>query len=270
MAKPEDLMWYIISSSTFTAFVVILFSVLIYKQFKMRIKQQDDYEKSLKEKKIELINAVVKAQEDERAQIARNLHDEVGATLSMTKQKLFQASNYFQSNSDAFQEILAVTKMIDLSVSRLRDITNRMLPHYLLKFGLKKSVDRLFEQAQESIGKPCLVINELPIDITLTQDQEIQLYFVISELLNNFVKHAKPNFIDGSFECMDGHFILSLNHDGVAINQSDYEHLKVKKIGIGLSSIYHRVSTLNGTLTFKRNSRGGSVTINFPYQSTNE
>jgi signal transduction histidine kinase len=249
---------------TFTSGLSAGIIFVLYNSHKNRKKLEEEHEQVIREKELELINAVVKAQEDERSQIARNLHDDVGATLSMTQQKLNQASSYFQSNSDAVQEILAVTNMIEQSVSSLRTITNGMLPHYLLNFGLRKSVDRLFEHAQESIGKPCLVISELPNAISLTKDQEIQIYYVISELLNNLVKHAKPNFIDGMFECVDDRLIFTLNHDGVAINQSDYEHLQLKDSGIGLSSIALRVAILKGSLKFNRRERGGNIAFTLP------
>lgn len=249
---------------TFTSGLSAGIIFVLYNSQKNRKKLEEEHEQAIREKELELINAVVKAQEDERSQIARNLHDDVGATLSMTQQKLSQASSYFQSNSDAVQEILAVTNMIEQSVSSLRTITNGMLPHYLLNFGLRKSVDRLFEHAQESIGKPCLVISELPNAISLTKDQEIQIYYVISELLNNLVKHAKPNFIDGMFECVDDRLIFTLNHDGVAINQSDYEHLQLKNSGIGLSSIALRVAILKGSLKFNRRERGGNIAFTLP------
>jgi signal transduction histidine kinase len=263
MEKPEDLVWYIISSSAFTALVVVLFSVLIYKQFKLRLQQRDDYERALQEKELEMINAVVKAQEDERTQIARNLHDDVGATLSMTQQKLSEATQHFSKDTDAIQQILSIADMIEKSVTSLRSITNGMLPHYLLNFGLRKSIDRLFENAQKSIGKPCLVMEHLPAHITLTKEQEIQVYYIISELLNNTVKHAKPSYIDGEFQMMGAQVLFTIKHDGVAISQSDYEYLQLKNAGIGLSSIGHRVSILKGSLNFERAERGGKILLVF-------
>lgn len=267
MEKPEDLVWYILTSSVFTALVVILFSVLIYKQFKLRLQQRDDYERALKEKELEMINAVVKAQEDERTQIARNLHDDVGATLSMTQQKLSEATLHLNENSDAIQKILSVANMIEKSVTSLRSITNGMLPHYLLNFGLRKSVDRLFENAQESIGKPCLVVKNLPAEVTLTKEKDIQVYYIISELLNNTVKHAKPSYIDGAFQMMGAQVQFTIKHDGVAISQSDYEYLQLKNAGIGLSSITHRVVILEGALTFERAERGGKISLVFPHNN---
>ena len=264
MEKSENIVWFILASCSFTALVVIFFSLIFIRQIRLREKQSAEFERLIKEKELELINAVVKAQEDERTQIARNLHDDVGATLSMTQQKLSEATLHFNEDSDAIQEILSVANMIEKSVTSLRSITNGMLPHYLLNFGLRKSVDRLFENAQKSIGKPCLVVEHLPTDVTLTKEQEIQVYYIISELLNNTVKHAKPSYIDGEFQMMGAQVLFTIKHDGVAISQSDYEYLQLKNAGIGLSSIGHRVSILKGSLTFERAERGGKITLVLP------
>jgi signal transduction histidine kinase len=263
MEKSGDLVWYIFASSVFTASVVVIFSILLYKQFKLSLFQNEEHRRILKEKELELINAVVKAQEDERTQIARDLHDDIGATLSMTQQKLSEATRHLNEDSEAIQKIKSVANLIEKSVTSLRSITNGMLPHYLLNFGLRKSVDRLFENAQESIGKPCLVVEHLPTDAPLTKEQEIHVYYIISELLNNTIKHAKPSYIDGEFQMMGAQVLFVVKHDGVAISQSDYEYLQLKNAGIGLSSIAHRVAVLNGSLTFERAERGGKILLVF-------
>ena len=187
----------LILSVLFTSGLSVGIVLVLLNSYNKRKRLEEEHERVLREKELEMINAVVKAQEDERTQIARNLHDDVGATLSMTQQKLSEATQHFSKDADVIQQILSIANMIEKSVSSLRSITNGMLPHYLLNFGLRKSVDRLFENAQDSIGKPCLVLEHLPADITLSQEQEIQVYYIISELLNNTIKHAKPNYIDG-------------------------------------------------------------------------
>ena len=254
----------LILSVLFTSGLSVGIVYVLFSSYRKRKKLEEQYILALKEKELELINAVVKAQEDERTQIARNLHDDVGATLSMTQQKLSEATLHLNKDSDAIQDILSVADMIEKSVTSLRSITNGMLPHYLLNFGLKKSVDRLFENAQESIGKPCLVVKHLPGSVTLTKEREIQIYYIISELLNNLIKHAKPNFIDGEFTKSGAMISFSLSHDGVAISQSDYEYLQLRNTGIGLTSIAHRVTILKGSLDFVRAERGGKITLKIP------
>lgn len=248
----------------FTSGLSVGIVFVLFSSYKKRKVLEELHELALKEKEIELINAVVKAQEDERTQIARNLHDDVGATLSMTQHKLSEATLHLSKNSEVIQDLLSVANMIEKSVTSLRSITNGMLPHYLLNFGLRKSVNRLFENAQESIGKPCLVINHLPNEIILSNEKEIQIYYIISELLNNLIKHAKPNFIDGEFACSGNHISFTLKHDGVAISQSDYEYLQLKNTGLGLSSIAHRVIMLKGSLNFNRAKRGGKISLVLP------
>jgi signal transduction histidine kinase len=254
----------LILSVLFTSGLSVGIVYVLFSSYRKRKKLEEQHILALKEKELELINAVVKAQEDERTQIARNLHDDVGATLSMTQQKLSEATLHLNKDSDAIQDILSVADMIEKSVTSLRSITNGMLPHYLLNFGLRKSVDRLFENAQESIGKPCLVVKHLPASVTITKEREIQIYYIISELLNNLIKHAKPNFIDGEFSKSGAMISFSLSHDGVAISQSDYEYLQLKNSGIGLSSIAHRLTILKGSLDFVRADRGGKITLRIP------
>jgi len=257
----------LILSVLFTSGLSVGIVLVLLNSYNKRKRLEEEHERVLREKELEMINAVVKAQEDERTQIARNLHDDVGATLSMTQQKLSEATQHFSKDADVIQQILSIANMIEKSVSSLRSITNGMLPHYLLNFGLRKSVDRLFENAQDSIGKPCLVLEHLPADITLSQEQEIQVYYIISELLNNTIKHAKPNYIDGEFHFTGAQISFLIKHDGVAISQSDYEFLQLKNTGIGLSSIGHRVSILKGTLNFERAERGGKISLSFSYNN---
>ena len=269
MEKSGSIVWYILISSAFTAFIVAIFSVILYKQLKLRSKQREEYDRLLKEKELELINAVVKAQEDERAEIARNLHDDVGAILSMTQQKISSTSNHLmdmQANSNTISDLLEVAEMIDQSVTKLRAITNGMLPHYLLKFGLWRSLERMFDQAERSIGKPCIITSEISGALKIEQRVEIQAYYIVTELMNNIVKHAKPNFIDGKLEIQLDFLVLTLKHDGVAINQDDYNYLLDRNIGIGISSLAHRLSIIDGELSFNRFERGGSVIIKIPYK----
>lgn len=270
MEKSENVVWYILASSGFTALVVIFFSIIVIRQLRLRSKQREEFDRLLKEKELELINAVVKAQEDERAEIARNLHDDVGSILSMTQQKISNTSNHLmgmQANSDTIADLLEVAEMIDQSVTKLRAITNGMLPHYLLKFGLWRSLERMFEQAEKSIGKPCIITSDIKGGIQLEQRMEIQVYYIVTELMNNMMKHAKPNFIDGKLEIQLNFLVLTLKHDGVAINQDDYHYLLDKNIGIGISSLAHRLSIIEGELNFNRFERGGSVTLKIPYNN---
>lgn len=243
---------------------------VLLSSYKKRKKLEEEHERALREKELELINAVVKAQEDERAEIARNLHDDVGAILSLTQQKISSTSNHLmdmQANSNTISDLLEVAEMIDQSVTKLRAITNGMLPHYLLKFGLWRSLERMFDQAEKSIGKPCIITSEIEGVLKIEQRVEIQAYYIVAELINNIVKHAKPNFIDGKLEIQLNFLVLTLKHDGVAINQDDYNYLLNKNIGIGISSLAHRLSIIDGELNFNRFERGGSVIIKIPYKN---
>jgi signal transduction histidine kinase len=101
--------------------------------------------------------------------------------------------------------------------------------------------------------------------LQLEQRIEIQAYYIVTELINNTIKHAKPNFIDGDLEIKQEYLVLTLKHDGVAIDQDDYEYLLAKNQGIGLSSLAHRLGLIGGQITFERFDRGGSIILKIPY-----
>lgn len=59
-----------------------------------------------------------------------------------------------------------------------------------------------------------------------------------------------------------------LNHDGVAISQSDYEHLLNDGDGVGLLSVAHRITLISGEVFYQRNPEGGSIEFSMPYTNT--
>jgi signal transduction histidine kinase len=61
--------------------------------------------------------------------------------------------------------------------------------------------------------------------------------------------------------------ILSINHDGVAISQSDYEYLLQNGSGVGLSSIQNRLLIIDGKLHYHKNEHGGNIQLSMPFEN---
>lgn len=222
------------------------------------------YELELKNKELEMMNAVVQAQETERNNIARNLHDEVGAILAMAQRNL-SASLDRMTGDDVLREDIEFTlDVLDQSVDKIRAISHGMLPHFLLKFGLLKALQRLIDQTAKSLGNPCSFSATVSADLLLGQRQEIHFYCITTELMNNLMKHARPQFINLKLDTKENCLNLYIHHDGVAINQADYEYLLYHGNGMGLESIAHRLRIISGKLKYQRQTKGGSIEISMP------
>jgi signal transduction histidine kinase len=224
----------------------------------------------LKNKELELMNAVVQAQETERTKIARNLHDEVGSILSMAQQNLSVAIKQVPEDSPFLEDVEFTMDVLEQSVAKIRSISHGMLPHFLVKFGLQKALQRLMEQTQKTLGNPCSFSSSIEGKLVLPQQAEIHFYSIALELLNNLLKHARPQFVHLFLERSNQHLLLKITHDGVAISQFDYEYLLHHGDGMGLESISHRLTLIAGELQYQRQALGGTIELAMPLTESTE
>jgi signal transduction histidine kinase len=139
-----------------------------------------------------------------------------------------------------------------------------MMPHFLVKFGLLKTLQRLMIQTEKTLGQACTFSTNLTADVPLEEQQEIHFYCVVLELLNNLLKHGRPQHVDMSLLLNDTHLCVVMRHDGVAISQSDYEYLLHHGDGVGLESVTHRLNLISGEVLYQRHQKGGTIELAMP------
>lgn len=223
------------------------------------------YELELKNKELEMMKAVVQAQETQRTNIARNLHDEVGSILTIAKHNLKNVVNGINKNSAIYDDALFSLDVIDQCVGKLRSIVHEMVPHYLMKFGLLKSFQRLSDQMNKSLEGCCTLKAGIDQNFKLDEQQEIHFYMITLELINNTIKHARPKDVNLEIKTQENFLFFSIEHDGIAINQEDYTHLLQQATGMGLESISHRLRIISGEIRYQRKDHGGSIELSVPF-----
>jgi signal transduction histidine kinase len=244
--------------------LILFFIFLIKSSTNKRKADLVNFELAFKNKELEQLNAVIVAQETERAKIASNLHDEVGSILSMAQRNLDFVMNQMAADAPHKEELQFSLTTIDQSITKIRNLSNSMLPHFLVKFGLIKSLQRLAYQTETTLSHPCHFTTNCPADFQLEQQQEIHLYAILSELLNNTLKHAHPHSIQIQLIKQEANLGLMVVHDGVAINQEEYEYLLQHSEGVGLSSVVNRLTLIKGKITYAKTLNGGTITIEIP------
>jgi signal transduction histidine kinase len=260
----------VISGSTFTLGMLLVIVGLIFSYRKKRILQKKEFEMELKNKELELMNAVVQAQEKERTKIARNLHDEVGSILSMAQQNLSVAIKQVPEDSPFLEDVEFTRDVLEQSVAKIRSISHGMLPHFLVKFGLQKALQRLVEQTQKTLDNPCSFSSSINGKLVLPKQAEIHYYSITLELLNNLLKHARPQSVHLILDRSNQYLLLKITHDGVAISQFDYEYLLHHGEGMGLESISHRLTVIAGELQYQRHALGGTIELAMPLTESTE
>lgn len=258
----------VILSILFLLVLVVVFIFLIKHNNALRREEIAIFEIDKKNMELEKMNAVLQAQEQERAKIARNLHDEVGAVLTMATRNLKGTLKHISKAENYYEDVIFTIEILEQSTDKIRSISHGMLPHFLLKFGLEKTLQRLAEQTQKSLGNPCTFNSTITDEFKLNQQYLIHFYSIILELLNNLLKHSHPHSVQFELEKSQTHLFLNIKHDGVAISQSDYEYLLNHSDGMGLESITLRLKIIDGELLYQRNSPGGTIQLAMPLTET--
>jgi two-component system NarL family sensor kinase len=201
-------------------------------------------------KQIELMQAAIRSEEEERMRIAAELHDDVGATLSSVRLMLGQA----EKKQDV--ALLAEAKgLLDDSIQKVRNISHQLQPGTLQYLGLQKSLQSLAEMLSRT-GH--MQVDFVPDDgwMALPPNSELALYRIVQELLNNITKHAAAHSVELRTEAGTRGSNIRITHDGQGLTEESYHELLYKKGAIGLKNIENRIKSIGATISFPKPNEG--------------
>ena len=210
-------------------------------------------QKELEKKTLELdhqkgiLKATIVAQEAERYRIAQDLHDAISAKLnvvSLSANFLLEEDNVTpKETEEIIHHILRVTNK---TIESSRKIAHNLLPPILEKFGLGAALEELCDEFSNS--KKVNVTSKIKYKIgRLPADDELHVFRIVQELMNNSMRHGKSKEIELNFKSEIEKIFLYYKDDGLGFNTTT---IGVQK-GLGLRNIESRVSLLNGKITFK-------------------
>ncbi len=225
----------------------IVFFVIFHQRkvtrFNMELKKMED------EKQQALLNASIKFQEEERNRIAADLHDDVGPLLATAR--LYLNENIINQEPAAqLQSIFSAKQIIDDAIQLIRNISHSMMPPTLKNFGLESALSDLFQKINGS-GNLNASVRFHDYRTRLKLEQELHIFRVVQELVNNIMKHSNAGFIHLTQNANATHSYFRLHHDGQGIIQTEFDRLNHTSGGLGLKNIASRVKVLNGRILFE-------------------
>ena len=226
------------------------------------------FKKMEDEKQQILLNASIKFQEEERNRIAADLHDDVGPLLATAR--LYLNENMInQEPASQLQSIFSAKQIIDDAIQLIRNISHSMMPPTLKNFGLESAMSDLFQKINGS-GSLNASVRFHDYRTRLKLEQELLIFRIIQELVNNIIKHSHAGFIHLTQNANATHSYLRLHHDGHGIIQTEFERLNHVSTGLGLKNIASRIKVLNGRIFFEIDPSHTyyKVTIEIPKDST--
>lgn len=241
-------------------FVGILGAVIL--NHRKKLKYQQDVQKMREQQQNQLIEAAIKSEESERHRIAETLHDEVGAILSSAKLHLLGIKNETLDEKDKKLHEKGGGLLNDV-ILKVRGISHNLHSNILKEFGLNEAIRHFIKQVTG--GAVIEATTDLDDRYTTThQEQDISLYRMIQELINNILKHSNASTLKVSSLLKDDHLEVELLHDGTGLTQERFEELSFQKEGLGLKNIRNRVLLLKGSIHFFKDGDGYRVRINVP------
>ncbi len=197
-----------------------------------------------------LLNASIRLQEEERQRLAADLHDDAGPLLATAR--LYLNENLVNlDKTTQLQSIYNAKQIIDDTIQLIRNISHSLMPPTLKNFGLESAVNDLFQKisGSGSVNASCRFHDYRE---RLKAEDELILFRVIQELVNNILKHSNASFIHVTQNTNGDRFFIRLHHDGRGLTQSDFEKLNKSPVGLGLKNIQSRLKLLHGSIYFEK------------------
>ncbi len=237
---------------------LLIFSFLLYKNYKARKKINDQEIIQLhQEKKIDATQNMIQGEEQERTRLARDLHDGLGGLLTGVKFQLnSMKGNVILSEENAGTFTKSISQ-IDNAIAEMRRVAHNMMPEALLKFGLDETLKSYCDSVSQN-SELIVSYQSFGMEQRLEQTNEIVIYRIVQELLNNTIKHA--NATKSNIQLTRNGNLISLTAED---NGKGFDINTIKKNGIGLSNINHRVEYLNGKMDIQSDNKGTSTHIEF-------
>jgi len=228
LAKESQIsrLWVFILSTL--AFLVAAIGLGFYFRQKFLL-SKSNMEIMKKGKALELADALIHGQDAERKRLAMDLHDGLGARLGALR---FLVDGFF---SDHIKYHEVNNSIVTIS-QNVREISHRMLPAHLEEQGLVLTIQN------SSINKSGKfeVVFESNLVHRLSEKLELNIYYLIYELINNAIKHSGGNTVFVQLIELDDCINLSVEDNGGGFNSQK------RSEGLGLKNIKTRIEYLGG------------------------
>ncbi len=224
---------------------------LLYTAFRYRVSQVEKKRRGQEE----FSRKLMASQEQERQRIAAELHDTLGQSLLIIKNRVALAQTDIDEKEVVEEQLSELSSSATAAIEECREIAYNLRPYQLSRFGLSKTLAGIFNRIGEvTTINAATEIDD--IDDFLSPESEINVYRIVQESVNNIIKHS------GASEALlvvkkSGDEIILLIEDNGRGFVPDAEP-KSKSGGFGLIGIAERVKMLHGTCEI--NSASGSGT----------
>ena len=208
--------------------------------------------------------------ENERIQIAREIHDDLGQKLTGLKMDLRRAERKIEGLEGSpevnslLDTVVSATDLVDGITASVQEIAANLRPEMLDKLGLSVALQYEARRFQERTGVPCVAL--LPeAEPELSAEVSITLFRIFQECLTNIARHAHATKIEAALKLDDEWIALRVEDNGRGLTDAEIANPE----SLGLLGMKERVALLGGEIDFRGGpERGTIINVRIPGNGT--
>ncbi len=189
------------------------------------------------------------AREEERAGIARELHDELGSALTSLAwdleglDKILSGSGNRVKTSEMRDKVRVMMRVTDTTIHTVRRISSELRPSILDDLGLEAAIEWQAQQFQARTGIVCQY-DFLAENLDLNRERAIAIFRIFQEALTNILRHAHATRVTITTEEEEGQFVLQIRDNGRGIT----EEQRTGSRSLGLIGMRERAHLIGGKI----------------------
>ena len=231
-----------------------------------RLRRQSERDEQNARELQRLSAQLIRAQEDERRTIARELHDEVGQVLTALKVELAVAQRSTEAAGGPEHTLDTVRSMTDGAIHTVRDLSRLLHPALLDDLGLPAAIDAYLQGFSRRHNVKVELLQDR-MDERLPPEVEASIYRICQEGLTNVARHARANLVRVYLQRLPETVLMTIEDDGVGFEVAESKPAG-NSAGLGLIGIRERVANLSGTLRIESApGKGTRLTVECPVRS---
>lgn len=238
---------------------------LLRKEISERRLKEDELKKSYEQLRA-LTKHLESVREEERIKISREVHDELGQSLTGLKidldllsKQLSQGTDY-RDNDKVTEGISNMASLVDYNIKSVRRIAMELRPGVLDDLGTVAAIEWELQEFEKRTGIKCLFCSGVE-EIPLNREVSTALFRIFKEIITNVARHSKATTVNVKLKTYRNKYLLVIEDNGVGISDDDI----VAPQSLGLLGIKERALSVGGDVRIATQlNKGTKITVSVP------
>jgi signal transduction histidine kinase len=217
-------------------------------KLELRQAERDAAEREIRNSREQLRNLsahLISVREEERTRMAREIHDELGQSLTALKMDVSWLNRHLpEVDADFNSKLSSMEEVIDRTIQSVQKLSGELRPGILDDLGLAAAIEWQAEEFENRTGIQCEIALS-PEESVLTREQSTTMFRIFQETLTNVIRHAQATKVEVRLMEQKGSIVLEVTDNGRGITEAEISDPKA----FGLIGMRERVDFMGGEIT---------------------